>query len=72
MSPSTNGCTGLPWRTSFEGCCNQHDIAYALGYSRSDADWILRECIKDQGKPVVAWIVWATVRTFGWCFWNKE
>lgn len=66
-----NGCTGIPWTTRFEDCCDRHDIAYALGYSRADADWILRECIKDKGMPVRAWVVWLAVRCLGWMFWKK-
>lgn len=71
MPSPPNGCTGIPWLTSYEECCDQHDIAYAVGWSRSDADWILRECIKDKGMPIRAWIVWTAVRCVGWWFWKR-
>jgi hypothetical protein len=69
---SPNGCTGIPWRTRFEDCCDQHDVAYEQGSSRRDADWILRRCITVKGMPVRAWIVWFAVRLVGWYFWRRS
>ena len=68
-SARPNGCTGIPWRTSFEECCDQHDIAYSEGGSKLDADWVLRRCIRAQGRPVMAWVVWLAVSTVGWLYW---
>ncbi len=33
-----NGCTGIPWKTSFEHCCDQHDLAYEQSGSKREAD----------------------------------
>ena len=67
-----DGCTGIPWRTSFEECCDQHDIAYIEGGSKIEADWVLRQCIRASGRPVAAWVVWGFVSTLGWLFWGWQ
>lgn len=61
-----------PW----EGCCVTHDRAYWAGgtwYERWKADAQLFKCVKANGHPVWAAIMWAAVRlgghpafNFGW------
>lgn len=56
--------SGPPW----EGCCDAHDKRYNKGGSRRQrrmADKKLRQCVSKEGYPVVAFIMWSAVRTFG-------
>ena len=63
-----NGCTGIPWKTPYEGCCDQHDLAYEQG-GKVEADWVLRQCIRAAGYPVQAWLIWGVLSTVGWLYW---
>jgi hypothetical protein len=73
----SDGCTGIPWTTPYEQCCDQHDLAYEqeLEDGQSDwhakvsADWVLRQCIRAAGYPVRAWLVWLGLMTVGWPYW---
>ena len=56
-----------PWK----GCCHDHNVAYAARTDRADADRALRKCVKANGHPVIAWIMWLGVRLFGWIFWGR-
>ena len=63
--------TPPPW----EGCCDQHDLAYEQGGDdavRAWADALLRDCMIRQGYPVRAWAYWAAVRLFGGRYWKGE
>ena len=72
-----DGCTGIPWKTPYEGCCDQHDLAYeqeledgsASRKAKIAADWVLRQCIRVAGYPVRAWLVWIGLNTLGWPYW---
>ena len=44
----TDGCTGIPFRTNSEECCDLHDMLYCIGGSEADrlaADIQLAQCI---------------------------
>ena len=54
-------------------CCGAHDEEYAIGGNRRDrlnADRSFRQCIINEGRPVVAGIYYFGVRLFGWAFFN--
>lgn len=68
MAP--NGCTGVPWTTSFEWCCDEHDLAYEEAESFKDkviADWRLRQCIGG----LTGWLVFLAVSTVGIYFYYR-
>lgn len=77
-----NGCSGFmtrAWRfivrhdPPWEGCCDQHDIAYSQGGDADDrrrADLQLRFCVDQNGHRYWAWVMWVGVRLFGWAYWN--
>ena len=74
---TTDGCTGIPWRTPYEHCCDQHDLAYELELengapwrAKLAADWVLRRCIRAAGDPFQAWFVWLALVTVGWGYWG--
>ncbi|WP_319543146.1 hypothetical protein [uncultured Pseudodesulfovibrio sp.] len=72
MSSRPDGCTGIPWITPYEDCCDQHDLAYEQEQSKVAADWVLRRCIRAAGYPVRAWLVWIGLNTVGWpYYWWK-
>jgi len=62
-------------------CCIQHDQAYCLRGSRPDrhsADVAFRQCLQDEGWPVLSWVSYGAVRIgrhpivpswFLWGFW---
>lgn len=73
---SSDGCSLLSvvWQwlrgnqVPFRQCCIDHDQAFWYGGSKEvhrEADRKFRECIKQSGYPVTAWILWAIVRIFG-------
>lgn len=79
----TNGCNVLTplhmyilgHDMPFRPCCDEHDLFYEQGGLASDrrfADKIFRQCIKESGYPISAWICWIAVRCMGWTCWNKE
>ena len=54
-------------------CCAVHDMAYQTGGSALDrwiADREFRDCIRAEGRPLIAWIYYRGVRWFGWIFFN--
>lgn len=78
-----NGCNVItPFHQRFLGrdliirpCCDEHDLFYEQGGSwrnRAFADKILRCCVRDMGYPVRAWIIWTSVRLFGWTCWGRK
>lgn len=56
-----------------ESCCERHDRDYGQNgtVTRSQADRALRHCLAID-RPIFAWVVWAFVRMFGWCFWSLK
>lgn len=71
----SDGCTFAP-SFNFENCCLKHDMRYSEQLTdRKTADIALRECIKNNGHPLKAWIYYAAVRAFGsfaWCAHKKR
>ena len=73
----SDGCSNAP-DFNFRGCCEAHDYYYRncesiTKVSRSEADKRLRKCIQKKWKlPIMPWIYWGMVRTFGWIPWNKN
>lgn len=78
MTPfKSDGCSGgmsLLWPVLFgklppwEGCCVSHDRAYWAGgtdIDRLNADMRLFECVKANGHPYWALLMWCAVRVFG-------
>ena len=54
-------------------CCRLHDIAYQEGGTEDDrmvADVEFRDCIRGEGRPIVAAIYYSGVRLFGWLFFS--
>lgn len=70
----TNGCTLVP-DFDFKDCCDAHEICYCIGgdsAARIACDVALRQCIKDKGHTIRAWIYYRGVRDFGWAFFNYK
>ena len=70
----SDGCTAAP-DLFWKDCCKEHDFYYRYPketqVSRAEADKRLRECMRVKGSgPIIAWIYWAAVRSFGWKFWK--
>lgn len=66
-----DSCTMFP-EGNWQRCCTRHDIDYTRQeMSRKEADKELLSCVKERCK-VVAYIMYAGVRLFGWYFWNKQ
>jgi len=75
-----DGCSGgmsWAWRTflgyppPWEGCCDIHDDAYAVGgdeWLRLQADYALFQCVCAKGKPGWALIMFMAVRVGGTSF----
>lgn len=63
-------------RFDWSRACRVHDWLYRdfrltpAPLSRAQADRLLREGVADLDAPVMAWIMWAGVRVFGWIAWN--
>ncbi len=60
--------TDIPWRQ----CCVVHDRAYWMGGTWTDrraADRHLRQCVGEQGYPVLGWLMYFGVRMGGSPFW---
>jgi hypothetical protein len=69
-----SSCTVLHTnQESINSCCHQHDVQYGVKgtMSRSEADAALRECIKANGRPVRALVIWGVVRCFGFFFFRR-
>jgi hypothetical protein len=69
----TDGCTLAP-DFDFQVCCIEHDLHYAENHgriTRLEADNRLRECISDNGRPVIALVYWLAVRVFGRASWKE-
>lgn len=77
---SSDGCSWFPegpiWaQTLWHHCCTAHDLAYWQGgdyITRLIADEQLRECVTNQGEPVVAAAMLVGVRMGGSPFWPTE
>ena len=66
-----NGCSFWP-DMDYGGCCDTHDMAYFEGGTaeeRKIADIELMRCVAARGRPVVAFIMYCGVRTFGAPLW---
>lgn len=64
---TTDGCTLFP-DGNWGSCCVEHDRAYWRGGSateRKAADQALRQCVKSQGYPVLAQLMYLGVRIGG-------
>lgn len=66
-------CTGW-FDGSWKNCCVYHDKLYmteaGTDLTRAEADDRLFECVKNKS-AVMAYIMLAGVRLFGWYYWNK-
>ena len=63
----SDGCTLAP-SLGFDHCCKEHDRAYWAGGTsaeRKAADWAFRDCIRENGHPVLARIYSWAVRMGG-------
>ncbi len=84
----SDGCTLAP-DFGFRSCCVNHDVAYSNIDSRTtpfhgnfkarrDADYALKNCIKNEikGKSIfkkpLPYIYFGFVRAFGWLFYNYK
>lgn len=68
-----NYCTAFP--DGEEGmCCKAHDIEYSTKgtLSRKEADKALYQCVKENGEPVKAALMYVGVRAFGWLFYKDK
>jgi hypothetical protein len=69
---TSDGCTASPdawWRD----CCLEHDYIYAnpdSGYTRKEADQMLKACMKRKGAILAPHVYYAAVRIFGDSYWN--
>ncbi|MDD3443204.1 MAG: hypothetical protein PHW89_08070 [Sulfurimonas denitrificans] len=60
----------------FEGtwthCCAMHDRRYAnKRLTRKQADELLFRCVKRQSNIIMAYVMYAGVRAFGWYYYDK-
>ncbi|WP_164561994.1 hypothetical protein [Nitratidesulfovibrio vulgaris] len=66
LSRVWRGMTGtLP---PFEGCCNEHDLAYEQAETEADRRWAddhFRRCVVARGYRVTGVVLWLLVRVFG-------
>ena len=65
-----DGCTLSP-DFDFVQCCNEHDVSYWRGGSakmRKQVDEVFRQCIADQGHPVLSILYYYGVRVGGVSF----
>ena len=77
---SSDGCSHFPEGTSehknlWYRCCLEHDKAYWIGGTyrqRQVADYSLRECVREVGKPVIATIMLGGVRVGGSPYWPTK
>lgn len=67
-----NYCTAFP--DGEEGmCCKAHDEAYRGGtLDRKEADKALYQCVRDNGEPYKAIVMYVGVRLFGWLFYKDK
>ena len=73
MTKKKDYCSLWPDRSDdgkdWGSCCEQHDECYSAGgdaASRKKCDKALKKCLKKKAGPVMAWIMYAGVRSFGW------
>ncbi len=79
MSKACSGGLSCLWKKfygehpPFETSCKSHDLDYRQGRRRrSEADRLLRVRVADKGYPVLAWVMWLSVRIFGGNFYNGK
>lgn len=79
FNPSANYCTATPdWvaTTAIRECCYYHDLAYEMQLPRLAADEALESCILQSGSGlwvvIIAVLMSAAVRAFGWKFYRKK
>jgi len=64
-----DSCCGKDWGV----CASGHDRRYLnKRLTRAQADELLYRCVKRKSNVVMASIMWAGVRSFGWYFYKKE
>ena len=66
-----NKCSDFPDST-WGRCCTLHNKAYYYGGSKKDkiqADFRLYQCVKRNGHPIIAVIMWLGVTLFGGPHW---
>ena len=64
----SDGCTFAP-DLNFKACCIEHD--YLRRYKvlpKKEADAHLKNCIKESGHPVLAWVYYFFVRIGGFFY----
>lgn len=64
-----DGCTGW-FDGSWRACCDLHDLAYAIGADKLQADWALFQCVLPHS-PINAVLMLAGVTLFGWIFYRR-
>lgn len=57
---------------SLRSCCFAHDVAYATGVPKLEADLSLARCVAAQGLPATAVVMFLGVTLFGWLFYRKR
>jgi len=65
---TSDGCTMPRWlrqvlrADNVQACCITHDMLRRFKpIPPAEADKLLRECIRAQGRPVLAWCYWSAV-----------
>ena len=70
-STRKNNCTLFP-EGGWTECCERHDKRYEnKRLNRYQADKLLFRCVKRKSNVIIAGIMFAGVRTFGWYFYKK-
>lgn len=59
-----DGCTGW-FDGTWRGCCDAHDLAYAMQLDRLQADIALGWCVAQHGHPVMGLLMLVGVAAFG-------
>ncbi len=71
VEQETDHCTLFP-DGSWAECCARHDRRYDnKRITREQADELLFRCVVRKSNKVVAYIVYAGVRAFGWYYYDK-
>lgn len=83
---SSNGCgmwgaLSKAWRKlsgnlpPFEGCCDEHDLAYEQIETEEERAWADKQflrCVQARGYPVTGFAMTSVIRAFGWFTWIKR
>lgn len=64
------------YNVKFGEICHIHDIAYGNQHpktgTRKQADDAYREGLTKLGYPILAFVIWKLLRTFGWIYWQQS